>query len=195
MTAHRTDISLIEIHGKRPRIHSSAFIAPGCRIIGDVEIGPDASVWYNCVLRADVHRIVVGARSNIQDGSVVHCDSPKPKRPEGFPTIIGEDVLIGHLAMVHGCVLEDRAFVGLGAIVMDGCRIESDAMLAAGALLTQGKVIGARQLWTGRPAKYLRDLNDDALGDMQAGVQGYVINGRMHGVAIEAHGGDGPAEG
>lgn len=180
----RRDITLIEINGKRPRIHSSAYIAPGCRIIGDVEIGPDASVWYNCVLRADVHRIVVGARSNIQDGTVVHCDSPKPKRPEGFPTIIGEDVLIGHLAMVHGSVLEDRAFVGLGAIVMDGCRIESDGMLAAGAMLTQGKVIESRQLWGGRPAKFMRDLTDDALADMQAGVAGYVINGRMHQEAL-----------
>ncbi|MBW8785978.1 MAG: gamma carbonic anhydrase family protein, partial [Novosphingobium sp.] len=126
----RPDVTIAAIHGKAPRIHDSAFIAPGCRIIGDVEIGPDASVWYNCVIRADVNRIVIGARSNIQDGSVIHCDSPKPKRPQGFPTLIGEDVLIGHLAMVHGCVLEDRAFVGLGAIVMDGCRIGSDAMLA-----------------------------------------------------------------
>ncbi len=195
MTTHRNDISLIEIHGKRPRIHSSAFIAPGCRIIGNVEIGPDASVWYNCVLRADVHRIVVGARSNIQDGTVVHCDSPKPGRPDGFPTIIGDDVLIGHLAMVHGSVLEDRSFVGLGAIVMDGCRIESDAMLAAGAMLTQGKVIANRQLWAGRPAKYMRDLTDEALADMQMGVQGYVINGHMHGAALAGAPGNGEAEG
>ncbi|RZJ97588.1 MAG: gamma carbonic anhydrase family protein [Novosphingobium sp.] len=181
----RTDISLIAINGKAPRIHSSAFIAPGCRIIGDVEIGPDASVWYNCVIRADVNRIVIGARTNIQDGSVVHCDSPKPKRPQGFPTIIGDDVLIGHLAMVHGCTLEDRAFVGLGAIVMDGCTIHSDGMLAAGAQLTQGKVIESRQLWVGRPAKHVRDLTDEALVDMQAGVKGYVINGRIHGAAID----------
>lgn len=182
----RTDITLVPINGKSPRIHSSAFIAPGCRIIGDVEIGADASIWYNCVIRADVNRIVIGARSNIQDGSVVHCDSPKPKRPEGFPTIIGEDVLIGHMAMVHGCTLEDRAFVGLGSIVMDGCHIHSDGMLAAGALLTQGKVIESRQLWTGRPAKYLRDLTEEALTEMQAGVKGYVINGRIHREALDA---------
>jgi len=184
MTTNRTDITLAAINGKGPRIHSSAFIAPGCRIIGDVEIGPDASIWYNCVLRADVNRIVIGARTNIQDGTVVHCDSPKPKRPNGFPTIIGEDVLIGHMAMVHGCTLEDRAFVGLGAIVMDGCQIRSDGMLAAGALLTQGKIIESRQLWTGRPAKFLRDLTDEALADMQAGVKGYVINGRIHREAL-----------
>lgn len=185
MTATRPDITIAPINGKAPRIHSSAFIAPGCRIIGNVEIGPDASVWYNCVIRADVNRIVIGARTNIQDGTVVHCDSPKPKRPDGFSTIIGDDVLIGHMAMIHGCTLEDRAFVGLGSIVMDGCRIASDGMLAAGALLTQGKVIEARQLWTGRPAKYLRDLTDEALEDMQAGVKGYVINGKLHRAALD----------
>lgn len=182
----RTDITLAAIHGKAPRIHPSAFIAPGCRIIGDVEIGADASVWYNCVIRADVNRIVIGARSNIQDGSVIHCDSPKPASPDGFPTIIGEDVLIGHLAMVHGCILQDRAFVGLGAIVMDGCTIESDGMIAAGAMLTQGKVIGAGQLWMGRPAKYVRDLDEATLAAHRAGVAGYVVNGRMHAAALGA---------
>jgi gamma-carbonic anhydrase len=180
MTLDRNDITIAPIDGKHPRIHSSAFIAPGCRIMGDVEIGPDSSIWYNCVVRGDANRIVIGARTNIQDGTVVHCDSPKPKRPDGFPTIIGDDVLIGHMAMVHGCILEDRAFVGLGAIVMDGCRIESDGMLAAGAMLTSGKVIGSRQMWLGRPAVFTRDLNDDQLADMQAGVKGYVLNARRH---------------
>jgi len=180
----RHDITVAALHGKAPRIHSSAFIAPGCRIIGDVEIGPDASVWYNCVIRADVNRIVIGARSNIQDGSVIHCESPKPHRPDGFATIIGDDVLIGHLAMVHGCTLHDRAFVGLGAVVMDGCVIESDGMLAAGAMLTAGKTIGARQLWIGRPAKYARDLDDATLAGQQAGVQRYVVNGRNHAAAL-----------
>ncbi len=178
------DITIIPLHGKTPRIHSSAFIAPGCRIIGDVEIGPDSSVWYNCVLRGDVNRIIIGARTNVQDGTVIHCDSPKPKRPEGIATIIGDDVLIGHLAMIHGTVLEDRAFVGLGAITMDGCKIESEGMLAAGAMLAPGKVIGARQLWMGRPATYARDLNDAALADMQAGTQGYVVNARHHKAAL-----------
>jgi carbonic anhydrase/acetyltransferase-like protein (isoleucine patch superfamily) len=184
MMTHRPDISLIAIAGKAPRIHSSAFIAPGCRIIGDVEVGPDSSVWYNCVIRADVNRIVIGARTNIQDGTVVHCDSPKPKRPGGFPTIIGDDVLIGHMAMIHGSTLEDRAFVGLGAIVMDGCRIGSDAMLAAGAMLTQGKVIESGQMWLGRPAVYARDLTETALAEMRAGVAGYVINGKLHAEAL-----------
>ena len=180
------DITILPLNGKRPRIHDSAFIAPGCRIIGDVEIGPDVSIWYNCVLRADGHRIVVGARSNIQDGTVIHVDGPTPDYPDGFPTVIGEDVLIGHLAMVHGCVLEDRAFVGLGSIVMDGCRIESEAMLAAGALLTQGKVMRSRQLWTGRPAAFRRDLDDGQLALMRMGVEHYIENRRTHAAALAA---------
>lgn len=178
------DITVLPFNGKSPRIHSSAFIAPGCRIIGDVEIGADASIWYNCVIRGDANRIVIGARTNIQDGTVVHCDSPKPRRPEGFPTIIGEEVLIGHMAMLHGCTLQDRAFVGIGAIVMDGCRIASEAMLAAGAMLTPGKSIETGQLWVGRPAAYSRDLTETALEDMRAGVAGYVTNGRYHAAAL-----------
>lgn len=179
------DVSIISLHGKTPRIHDSAFIAPGCRIIGDVEIGPDASIWYNCVIRADVNRIVIGARTNVQDGSIIHCDSPRPGLEDGYPTLIGEDVLIGHLAMVHGCVLEDRAFVGLGSIVMDGCRIGSDAMLAAGAMLTPGKAIPAGQLWGGRPAQFMRDLPEPAIAGMQAGVAHYVENARAHKSAID----------
>jgi carbonic anhydrase/acetyltransferase-like protein (isoleucine patch superfamily) len=182
--AERTDITILAINGKAPRIHHTAFIAPGCRIVGDVEIGPDVSIWYNCVIRADVNRVVIGARSNVQDGTVIHCDSPDEQHPEGFPTIIGEDVLIGHMAMIHGCLLEDRAFVGLGAIVMDGARIASDGMLAAGAQLTSGKEISPRQLWVGRPAKHVRDLSDEALAEMQGGVRSYVANGRLHAAAL-----------
>ena len=184
----RNDITIAPFGGIWPKIHDSAFIAPGCRIIGDVEIGAEASIWYNCVIRADINHIRIGARSNVQDGTIIHCDSPKPGRPEGYPTIIGEDVLIGHIAMIHGCTLEDRAFVGLGAIVMDGARIASDGMLAAGALLSPGKVIGRGQLWIGRPAAFARDLTDAALADMQAGVRGYVKNGQLHKVNLEEHG-------
>lgn len=179
--------TILPFGGKSPVIHPSAFIAPGCRIIGDVEIGPDASIWYNCVIRADVNFIRIGARTNIQDGTVVHCDSPGDGGPaEGWPTIIGEDVLIGHMTMIHGCVLRDRAFVGLGAIVMSGCTIESDAMLAAGALLAPGKTVPHRQLWTGRPAKYARELTDEALIGMREGVDHYVHNAKAHKGAVKA---------
>jgi gamma-carbonic anhydrase len=182
---HRPDISIITIHGKTPQIDDSAFIAPGCRIIGDVTIGAHASIWYNCVIRAEVNRVVIGARSNIQDGSIVHCDGPMPGYPDGFPTIIGEDVLVGHKAMIHGCTLYDRAFVGLSSTVMNGAVIESDAMLAAGAMLTQGKRIGMRQLWAGSPARFVRDLDDAAIAGMQLGVAHYVENAKAHKAAIE----------
>jgi gamma-carbonic anhydrase len=177
---------LLSFGGKRPVVDATAFVAPGAKLIGDVEIGAEATIWYNCVLRGDVNRIRIGARTNIQDGSVIHVDSPKPGEPEGHPTIIGSDVLIGHLAMVHGCVLHDRAFVGLGSIVMDGCEIESDAMLAAGAMLTPGRRIPAGQLWAGRPAKYVRDLSEEELAGMQAGVAHYVALARAHREAINS---------
>jgi carbonic anhydrase/acetyltransferase-like protein (isoleucine patch superfamily) len=183
----RPDVSIIAINGKSPRIDDSAFIAPGCRIIGDVEIGPGASIWYNCVLRADVNLIRIGARSNVQDGTVIHCDGPGPGRPpEGYPTLIGEDCLIGHMAMIHGCTLADRAFVGLGAIVMDGCVIGSEAMLGAGALLPQHKEIGARELWTGRPARMVKTIDDMMAMGMAMGVHHYVENGAAHAEAVEA---------
>jgi len=172
--------NLLSFAGKTPLIDPQAFVAPGAQLIGDIEIGPEASIWYNCVLRGDVNRIRIGARTNIQDGTVLHVDSPRPETPEGHPTLIGEEVLIGHLAMVHGCILEDRAFVGLGSIVMDGCRIESDSMLAAGAMLTPGKTIPSGQLWAGRPAKYVRDLTSADIAGMRAGVAHYVELAKRH---------------
>ena len=184
MTATRNDVSIITLNGKTPQIHDSAFIAPGCRIIGDVTIGPESSIWYNCVVRAEVNRIVIGARSNIQDGSIIHCDGPVPGVPDGFPTLIGDDVLVGHNVLLHGCILEDRAFVGLSATVMNGAVIEGDAMLAAGAMLTQGKRIESRQLWAGSPARFVRDLDDAAVMGMRMGVAHYVENAKAHAAAI-----------
>jgi gamma-carbonic anhydrase len=174
--------TVLAYDGITPAIDADAFVAPGARVIGDVEIGPGASIWYNVVVRGDVNRIRIGARTNIQDGSVVHVSRGT------FPTIIGEDVLIGHLALVHGCVLHDRAFVGFGAIVMDGCVIESDGMLAAGAMLTPGRRIPAGQLWSGRPAKYMRDLTAEDIARNQAGVAAYVGEGRRHKAEIAGQG-------
>ena len=167
-------MTIIAFNGVAPDIAADAFVAPGARIIGNVTIGARASIWYNCVVRGDVGAITIGARTNIQDGSVVHVTGGK------FNTVIGEDCLIGHLAMIHGCTLEDHAFVGLGAIVMDGCVIESDAMLAAGAMLTPGKRIPAGQLWAGRPAVYLRDLKPDDIARNRAGAAGYVELAQRH---------------
>ncbi|MBL8656245.1 MAG: gamma carbonic anhydrase family protein [Altererythrobacter sp.] len=182
----RPGVRILPIHGKIPRIHPSAFIAPGCTIIGDVEIGAESSVWYNCVLRADVSRIVIGERTNVQDGSVLHCDPARPGDPEGSPLLIGSDVLIGHMAMVHGCIIHDRGFVGLGAIAMNKAEIGADAMLAAGAMLTEGKVMGPRELWGGRPARMMRELDDAAIMGMRLGVMHYSQNAKDHAAAIAA---------
>lgn len=180
-------MSLIDFEEKSPKIDPSAFVAPGAQLIGDIELGAEASIWYNCVLRGDMNQIRIGARSNVQDGSIIHVDPPRPGGPDiGFPCLIGEEVLIGHLAMVHGCTLHDRAFVGLGAIVMDGCEIESDSMLAAGAMLTPGKRVPSGQLWAGRPARYVRDLAQADLAGMRLGVVHYVELAQRHSTALSA---------
>ncbi len=177
-------VSIITLNGHTPRIHESAYVAPGCRIIGDVEIGPEASIWYNCVLRGDVNAIRVGARSNVQDGTVIHCDSDKGGMT-GFPTIIEEEALIGHLAMLHGCTVRKNALVGLGSIVMDGCILEENSMLAAGGMLTPGKKIEALQMWGGRPARFMRDLDENWMMMNRLAVGHYVQNGQNHKAALE----------
>jgi carbonic anhydrase/acetyltransferase-like protein (isoleucine patch superfamily) len=160
--------------GVTPDIAPDAFIAPGAQVIGKVSIGAGASIWYNCVVRGDVGTIQIGARTNIQDGSVVHVTGGRHN------TVIGSDCLIGHLAMIHGCTIADHGFVGLGAIVMDGCVIETDAMLAAGAMLTPGKRIPSRQLWAGRPAVYLRGLTEADIASNRAGAAHYVTMSVRH---------------
>jgi carbonic anhydrase/acetyltransferase-like protein (isoleucine patch superfamily) len=171
--------TILPFAGVTPSIAATAFIAPGCRIIGDVRIGEESSIWYNCVIRGDIGPITIGARTNIQDGTVVHLSRGK----QG--TEIGDDVLIGHLAMVHGCKLHNHAFVGLGAIVMDDCEIEADGMLAAGAMLTPGKRIPSGQLWAGRPARYVRDLTVEQIVEQRMGAKHYVDNAYAHMAALK----------
>jgi gamma-carbonic anhydrase len=161
-------------NGIHPNVAPGAFIAPGAQLIGAVTIGEESSIWYNCVVRGDVETITIGARSNIQDGSVVHVTTRRWK------TEIHDDVLIGHLAMIHGCIIESHGFVGLGAIVMDGCVIAGDGMLAAGAMLTPGKRIARGELWAGRPAKLLRMLMDDEIARNRAGAADYVELAKLH---------------
>ena len=162
---------LYALDGVFPRVAADAFIAPTAAVIGNVEIGPGASVWFGCVLRGDTNLIRVGARSNIQDCTVVHVD-PEPE----FATIIGDDVLVGHQAIVHACVLANRAFVGMGAIVLNGAVIEEGGVLGAGGLLTQGKRIGRNELWTGAPAKLKRVLSDAEREEFAENTRHYVRN-------------------
>ena len=154
--------------GTTPKVAEDAFIAENAVLIGDVEIGEQSSIWYSCVLRGDVHEIRVGARSNIQDGSVVHVTAGK------FGTYIGDDVLVGHNAVIHGCTLEDGAFVGMGATVLDGAVVESGAMVAAGALVAPGKRVKSGELWGGNPAKKMRDLTPEQIEGLKAGTDHYV---------------------
>lgn len=151
-----------------PKIHSAAFIAPGAVVIGDVEIGAETNVWFGCVIRGDVNTIRIGARTNIQDGTVVHVT-----RKTG-PTVIGSGITIGHSALLHACTLEDNCFVGMRATVMDGAVVESGAMLAAGALVTPGKRIPTGQLWAGSPAKYFRAMTEEEKAYISISAKHYV---------------------
>ena len=146
---------VLPFRGRLPRIAGDAFIAPGAVVIGDVEIGAESSVWFGCVLRGDINTIRVGARTNIQDGTVVHVDSTT------YPTIIGDDVTIGHSAVIHACTLESACFVGMRATVMDGAVVESGAMVAAGALVTPRKRVPKGELWAGSPARRARALTEE----------------------------------
>lgn len=151
---------ILPFEGKRPKIHPDAFIAENATIIGDVEIAADASVWYGCVIRGDVNPIRVGEGTNIQDGTVVHVNAPQKGMPDGMPCYIGANITIGHMAMLHACILEDGAFVGMRATVMDGAVVEGGAMVAAGALVTPNKRVPSGKIWAGNPAKELRDLSE-----------------------------------
>ncbi len=154
-----------------PRIAADAFVAPGAIVIGDVEMAEGSSLWCNCVARGDVEAIRIGARSNVQDGTIVHADP-------GFPALIGADVAIGHGAIIHGCRIEDGAFIGMGAVVMNDAVVESRAMLAAGALLSAGKRVPTGELWAGRPAKFMRALTDDDFAMMRDNPRRYSGNAK-----------------
>lgn len=151
-----------------PKIASSAFVAEGVPVIGDVEIGEEANIWYGCVVRGDVNYVRIGARTNIQDGTVVHVTRVTA------PTIIGSGVTIGHSALLHGCILEDDCFIGMRATIMDGAVVEKGAWVAAGALVTPGKRVLSGQVWAGSPAKYFRDMTEEEKAFIAISAQNYV---------------------
>jgi gamma-carbonic anhydrase len=157
---------VFSLNGVAPTVAEDAFIAPTAAVIGDVVIGSETGIWFHCLVRGDMNSIRIGARTNIQDGTVVHVDSGE------FSTFIGDDVTVGHNAVIHACTLKNRAFVGISATVLDGAVIEEGGMLAAGGLLTPGKVVGPNELWTGSPAKLRRvmDLEERKKFDRNAEV-------------------------
>ena len=162
------DHSVIPFAGAVPVIHDSVFLAPGSRVIGDVHLGADSSVWFNTVVRGDVNWIRIGSRSNIQDLCVLHVTH------DTHPLSIGDDVTIGHSVTVHGCTIGDRCLVGMGAIVLDGAVLSEDSMVAAGAVVTPGFVVPSGKLVAGIPARVMRDLEHSEIVQLREAAIRYV---------------------
>lgn len=158
------------INGKSPVIPTDCYVAENATIVGDVTLGSLCSVWFNTVLRGDVHFIKIGNKVNIQDGAVVHCTYLK------HPTIIGNNVSIGHNAIVHGCTIHDNVLIGMGAIVMDNCVIESNSIVAAGAVVTQNTVVESGSIYAGVPAKKVKNIDQsDFAGEIERISNNYVM--------------------
>ena len=148
-------------HGIHPTIDPTAFVAETAVVIGNVTMGPHSSLWYNCVVRGDVNFIRIGARTNIQDLTMLHVTHPKHADDPGAPLIIGDDVTVGHCVTLHGCTLENGVFVGMQAMIMDKAVIGEGALIGARALVTEGTVVPPHTLWLGAPARYKRDLTPE----------------------------------
>lgn len=160
--------------GITPCISPSAFIAETAVVIGDVEVGEQSSIWYNCVLRGDVNYIRIGARTNIQDMSMLHVTHKKRSDDPGAPLIIGNDVTIGHSVVLHGCTLENGSFIGMQAMVMDRAVVGQGALVGARALVTEGTIIPPHTLWVGTPARFKRDLTAAEIEWLKKSPQNYV---------------------
>lgn len=170
---------LIRFKNHTPKLNQNVFVAKGAKIIGEVEIGEDSSVWFNCVLRGDVNFIKIGKRTNIQDLSTVHVwhrefDSDGSLKSAGYPTIIGDDVTIGHNCVIHACVIKNRVLVGMNAVIMDDALIEEDSIVGAGSVVTKGKKFPPRSLILGNPAKFVRELSQDEIDFLKQSACNYV---------------------
>ena len=154
--------------GQSPRVDVTAYVDESAQVVGDVEIGAESSVWMNVVIRGDVHHIRIGKRTNIQDLTMVHV------MRETHPTIIGDEVTVGHSAIVHGVTIENRVLVGMGAVLLNGVHIEEDCVIAAGSLLTEGTRVPARSLVMGRPGKVKRALTDMEIAEIRWYADNYV---------------------
>ncbi len=166
--------------GYAPSLDGVAYVDPTAVVIGDVELGRDSSVWPMAVIRGDVHRIRIGARTNIQDGAVVHVTHDGEFTPGGYPTLIGDDVTVGHRAIVHACTVGNRVLIGMGAILMDGAQVEDDVMIAAGALVPPGRHLASGYLYVGSPARAQRALTEAEYRMLPYSAQHYVANARRH---------------
>jgi carbonic anhydrase/acetyltransferase-like protein (isoleucine patch superfamily) len=161
---------ILPVNNKTPQFGSNCFLAPNATITGDTTLGDDCSVWFNAVIRGDVHYIKIGNKVNVQDGACIHCTYQK------HPTNIGNNVSIGHNALVHGCTLHDNVLVGMGAIVMDGCIVESNSIIAAGAVLLEGTHVPPGTIFAGVPAKKVKDVSPELIeGEINRIANNYVL--------------------
>lgn len=157
-----------------PKLGARVYVDPAATVIGDVELGDDVSIWPGAVLRGDVERIRVGARSNVQDGAVLHVTHDGPYTPGGHPCIVGADVTIGHGAVIHACTVEDCCLIGMHATVLDGAVVRRHAFVGAGALVAPGKIVGEGELWIGNPARCVRRLGDTEIEALRYSARHYV---------------------
>ena len=159
---------ILPYNGRRPQIPASAYVAESADLIGDVTLGEHSSVWFRAVLRGDVHSIRVGARSNVQDGSVLHGMKDK------YAVVVGDEVTVGHNVTLHGCTIENLCLIGMGSIILNNARVGEGSIIAAGSLVTEGTLVPPRSLFMGRPAKLVRQLTDDDLALIRRYASNYV---------------------
>jgi len=176
ISRHRT---LMNVFDKSPLVDKDVFVAPSASVIGDVQIGKGSSIWYGVVLRGDVNNISVGTGTNIQDNSLVHVAKTNISG-NVKPTIIGDNVTVGHSAVIHGCTVEDDSFVGMGATLLDGVVVEKHAMVAAGALVLQNTRIPSGEVWGGNPAKFMRKLTDEEIEYISKSAENYINLAHIH---------------
>lgn len=167
-------LMVYEFLGKQPQFDDSCFIAPSADLIGDVTLGSETSIWFNTTLRGDVNWIEIGKRSNVQDNCCVHVTT------QTAPTKIGNEVTIGHSAVIHGCTIQDTVLVGMQVLIMDNAVIESETIIGAGSLVPQGKVMPSGYLWLGRPAKPVRELTDEERKSLKTYSSNYVKYARAY---------------
>lgn len=160
--------------GVAPRLGARVYVDDAATVTGDVELGDDVSIWPGAVVRGDVEKIRIGARTNVQDGTVLHVTHDGPYSPGGFPCIIGSDVTIGHGAVVHACTVGDCCLIGMHATLLDGAVVKRHAFVGAGALVAPAKVVGERELWVGNPARCVRRLSDAEIEALHYSANHYV---------------------
>ena len=160
--------------GQLPTLGQRTYVDPAATVIGDVVLGDDASVWPGTIIRGDVNHIRIGARTNVQDGTIIHVSHHSPYNRAGYPTLIGEDVTIGHGTIIHACTIEDLALIGMGACILDGATVKKHGFVGAGAVVGPGKVVGEAELWLGNPARFARKLSDKEIESLLYSAQHYV---------------------